>query len=98
MPAPARPPAGEAWRIARARDSRVELYGPDGFHPTPEGTYLAALVLYGTLYAQSPVGSPGRLSDRDSRVLVDIPPARARLLQEAAAEAIRRFGGDGSRR
>jgi hypothetical protein len=84
-------PAGDAWRIARSRDPRVELYGPDGFHPTPEGTYLAALVLYGALYGQTPVGSPGRLTDGSgSKVFVDVSPARARLLQEAAAEASRR--------
>ena len=39
-------PAGDAWRAAWAADARLPLYGPDGFHPSPMGTYLAALVIY----------------------------------------------------
>jgi hypothetical protein len=39
-------PAGEAWRAAWAEDPALPLYGPDGFHPSPLGTYLAALVVY----------------------------------------------------
>ena len=39
-------PAGEAWRSAWAIDATLPFYGPDGFHPSPVGTYLAALVVY----------------------------------------------------
>lgn len=39
-------PAGEAWRAAWVEDPALPLYGPDGFHPSPLGTYLAALVVY----------------------------------------------------
>jgi hypothetical protein len=39
-------PAGEAWRAAWLVDPSLPLYGPDGFHPAPLGTYLAALVVY----------------------------------------------------
>lgn len=39
-------PAGEAWLDARALDEHVALYGGDRFHPSPLGTYLAALVMY----------------------------------------------------
>jgi hypothetical protein len=39
-------PAGEAWRRAWAIDATLPFYGPDGFHPSPVGTYLAALVVY----------------------------------------------------
>jgi hypothetical protein len=39
-------PAGEAWRAAWAVDPTLALYGPDGFHPSAMGTYLAALVVY----------------------------------------------------
>jgi hypothetical protein len=37
-------PAGDAWRAAWAADATLPLYGADGFHPSPAGTYLAALV------------------------------------------------------
>lgn len=78
-------PAGEAWRIAWETDPDVALYGPDGFHPSLLGTYLAALVMY------------EQLSELDARDLpATIPPGGgsvpieadvALLLQEAAHEA-----------
>ena len=38
-------PVGEAWRSAWRIDPNIALYGPDGFHPSLMGTYLAALVV-----------------------------------------------------
>ncbi len=52
-------PAGVAWQTALARDSTLDLWKPDGSHPTLAGTYLAACVLYATLYFESPVGLSG---------------------------------------
>jgi hypothetical protein len=74
---------GEAWRIAWRRDSRLPLYGADGFHPSPTGTYLAALVMYQQISGRSVVGLPTPISSVD--------PAAVRVLQEAAAEANDRF-------
>lgn len=86
-------PVGEAWRAAWKRDPRTDLYSSDGLHPTVGGSYLAALVMYEALYGQTPLGLPERLTDKTgTSPLVDLPPAQARLLQEAAAEANRRFG------
>jgi hypothetical protein len=53
------------------------------FVPGPVGTYLA---VYGGLYDASPVGLPAALGRRGVRS--SVPEARARLLQEAAAEAL----------
>lgn len=39
-------PAGEAWRTAWRSDASLIFYSPGGLHPTPLGTYLAALVIY----------------------------------------------------
>lgn len=47
-------PAGEAWLEAWEIDSDVELYGPDRFHPSPLGTYAAALVMYEQLSGHDP--------------------------------------------
>jgi len=55
-------PAGEAWLAAWERDSTLSLYGSDNFHPSPMGTYLAALVIY------------ERITGRDAR---DLPAAGA---------------------
>lgn len=38
--------AVDAWRAAWAVDPSLPLYGPDGYHPSPLGTYLTTLVLY----------------------------------------------------
>jgi hypothetical protein len=78
-------PAGEAWQQAWARDSTLPLYAADGFHPSPMGTYLAALMVFQRLYQHSPV-------DVQASAVVDgrvqaWPPATVRLLQEAAAAA-----------
>jgi hypothetical protein len=76
-------PVGEAWREAWRRDPDVPLYGPDGFHPTPTASYLAALVIYQQISGRSPVGLPA---------LTEMPADRALLLQEAARDANARFG------
>ena len=76
-------PVGEAWRAAWRRDPSMPLYGPDGFHPTPTATYLAALVIYQQISGRSPVGLPA---------LPQMSADRARVLQEAAQEANSQFG------
>jgi hypothetical protein len=84
-------PVGEAWREAGGRDGKLALYSPDGLHPTPAGSYLAALVMYGRLYEQSGVGLPGKLLLPGGAAAVELSDAHARILQEAAAEANRKF-------
>lgn len=71
-------PVGDAWREAWAADSKLALYGPDGFHPSPMGTYLAALVIYRQLTGTAPPVLPvfGTTADQ------------AALLQQAAERAI----------
>ena len=51
-------PVGEAWLAAQRLDPSIPLYAFDGLHPSGEGSYLAALVMYATLYAKSPIGLP----------------------------------------
>lgn len=47
-------PAGQAWRNAFRRRPAIRLYGPDAFHPSPLGSYLAALVAYTALTGELP--------------------------------------------
>ena len=84
-------PVGEAWRAAWRRDPKLKLYSADGLHPTLAGSYLAALVIYEQLYGQSPVGLPAKLRLRDG-AKIELPLEQARLMQEAAAEAHKKFG------
>ncbi|HTP00754.1 MAG TPA: DUF4886 domain-containing protein [Anaerolineales bacterium] len=48
-------PAGLAFAQALAEKPAMSLNAGDG-HPTPQGTYLAACVLYATIMGRSPVG------------------------------------------
>ncbi len=82
-------PAGDAWRAAWRRDPRLALYGPDGFHPTPLGSYLAAVVMFHVLTGDSPDDLPSSLSS-DARAFpaIELTPAQAAVLHGAAAEAV----------
>ena len=79
-------PVGEAWLAAQRIDPTTPLYAFDGLHPSVEGSYLAALVMYAVLYGKSPEGLPATLRLRaGSRLAVE--PRVAFVLQRAAAEA-----------
>lgn len=72
-------PAGLAFaRSLQARPDLI-LYSQDG-HPTLYGTFLAACVLYGTIFGKTPVGNP--YSDRDIR------PEIRDYLQRIAAQSL----------
>ena len=71
-------PVGDAWREAWAKDSKLALYGPDGFHPSQMGTYLAALVIYRQLTGTAPPVLPAFGTTAD----------QAALLHQAAERAV----------
>lgn len=79
-------PAGLAWRAAWRRSPQLPLYGPDGFHPSPLGTYLTALVVLAGLMDEPPIGLPFRI-DRPGFQL-EVSAVRAKLLRDAATEAL----------
>jgi hypothetical protein len=85
-------PVGDAWRAAWRHDSHLALYGNDGLHPSPMGTYVAALVMYQQLTGRSPIGLP-RTLESPSGVFpaIVLPADQAALLQRAADEANARF-------
>jgi hypothetical protein len=84
-------PAGEAWRTAWASDPQLPLYGPDGYHPSELGTYLAALVVYEGVTGNDSRALPDQalVAGRD----LSLSESRVRLLQEAAHQAVIRFAG-----
>jgi hypothetical protein len=49
-------PVGLAWRLARTRDSLVDLWQADNCHATLKGSYLGACVFYARLFDANPVG------------------------------------------
>ncbi len=78
-------PAGDAWIAALAADPAVPLYGPDGFHPSAAGTYVAALVLLGRLRGIDPLGLPAVIPGPGG-----YGADRVRSLQRAARAALDR--------
>ena len=84
-------PVTEAWNSTWKRDPNFALYSFDQLHPTVPASYLAALVIYGTLLSKTPVGLPRRLTLR-SGTGITIQQSDADLLQAAAAEAVATYG------
>ena len=74
-------PAGDAWRAALHADPAIALYGPDGFHPSRAGSWLAALTIYCGLTGRAPDGL-GRFPD-------GFPEATAPLVAAASAALAR---------
>jgi hypothetical protein len=72
-------PAGLAFERALKGKPDLTLYIDDG-HPTLEGTYLAACVLYGKIFEQSPLGN--------AYVDPKISAETAAYLQQAAAASL----------
>jgi hypothetical protein len=82
-------PVASAWLIAADMDRTIALYSQDGLHPSPAGSYLAALVMFQQLYDRSPVGLPARVRlDVDGAPILSVTAAQAATLQAAAAEAV----------
>jgi hypothetical protein len=70
-------PAGTAFGASLGQRPSIALNIADG-HPTREGTYLAACVVYATLFAKSPVGNT---------YTSGLDPTTATYLQQVAATA-----------
>ena len=79
-------PAGLAWQTAWSRSPSLPLYGPDGFHPSPLGTYLAALVVTAGLTGQPPPAVAFSVNRPGFKLTVSA--ARARVLRTAAVDAL----------
>jgi hypothetical protein len=86
-------PIGIAWREALRTDPAAPLYGPDGYHPAPAGTLLAALTLYEKL-----VGRDVRAIPVESlvRLAAELTPAQVRALATAAHVASESLPPDSS--
>ena len=78
-------PAGDAWVAAWERKASLALYGGDGFHPSPLGSYLAALSIYAVLCDRSPAALDTRPIGVNALVLRGVSDADLRIVQEAAA-------------
>jgi hypothetical protein len=92
-------PVGLAWGRVR-QESSIPLFQPDGSHPLPAGSYLAACTLYATIFDRNPNGLPVKITGipvdlktekaepDKSATLVDLPENEAKVLQTAAWKAV----------
>jgi hypothetical protein len=81
-------PVGEGWRAAWRKDASLQFYGPDGFHPSPLGTYLAALMFFERITGRSPIGLPAPSTSRRAALgSIHLDARQLPLIQQAAAEA-----------
>lgn len=82
-------PAGEAWLGAWAVDPQLQLYSPDGYHPSELGTYLTALVVLEGITGHDASSLPAEAVVGGHTL--SLSAARVRQLQRAAHEAVARF-------
>ena len=67
-------PVGSAWEGLVQLEPQIALWQVDGVHPTPAGSYVAACVLYATVFGRSPEGLAfhAGLPDRDATAIQTI--------------------------
>lgn len=82
-------PAGEAWLAAWQVEPNLKLYGPDNFHPSLLGTYLAALTMFEQITGMDLNQLDPVIPGPDGDVQID--PAIALILQNAAKQANENF-------
>jgi len=69
-------PVAVAWKRVLTERPSLPLWAPDGYHPSPAGSYLAACVLYQALYGKPALAIP---------FAGGLPAADASFLQGVAA-------------
>ncbi|MEO6727037.1 MAG: SGNH/GDSL hydrolase family protein [Blastocatellia bacterium] len=86
-------PVGIAWESALNTKPQLALHIEDKSHPTPMGSYLAACVLYATIYGKSPEGLPSQITgiqiDHTGRIITgqDENKGQAELVNVNAEDA-----------
>jgi hypothetical protein len=90
-------PVGEAWNRAIAQGiaaanpyeadgaDQINLWAEDGYHASAYGSYLAALVIFGSVTGRDPRDLGG---DEEAAAELRIEPEQARMLQRIAFETL----------
>jgi hypothetical protein len=72
-------PVGVAWQSVSRADTEIELWDRDGSHPSLEGSYLTACVLFTVVSGESPQGLG---------YVAGLPEGTAHFLQDIAADSV----------
>ena len=75
-------PVGEAFHKFNNSHPGIDLYTQDLRHPSKEGSYMAAAVIFATLYGRSTFGNAG---------MMDLSPEIAYKIQKVADETVEEF-------
>ena len=83
-------PVGDAFSAALKSDPKTPLFGPDGFHPSPLGTFLAAVVIYQALQSRPEPFVPASLASSDGAFPpISLTPGLRDLVRAAAQQGHR---------
>ena len=83
-------PTGAGWTNAWRRDPELRLYGPDDFHPSPIGSFLAALMLFEALSGAPPADMDRAIRTSEALESVKLSAQQLKLVQEAAVQGAAR--------
>ena len=75
-------PVGEAFYKFNNSHPEIDLYTSDLRHPSKEGSYMAAAVIFSTLYGRSTFGNAG---------IMNLTPEIAYKIQKVADETVEEF-------
>jgi hypothetical protein len=75
-------PVGEAFYKFHNVHPEIDLYTSDLRHPSKEGTYMAAAVIFSTLYGKSTFGNIG---------IMNLEPEDAKKIQKIADQTVEEF-------
>jgi len=99
-------PVGIVWQEVKTNHTNIELYLDDGSHPSPEGTYLVALVFYHSLfgdfssdlpyeiYGQNFDWNTGKTMKNEKVKLININESTAEILQTCVSRKIKEFNSN----
>lgn len=89
-------PVGEAWELARKLRPAIDLYNPDGSHPSNLGALLSATMFVGAITGEVPVRIPEwyQIKDQDGETveLNGIDNLDAVFFQKVARQVLDEYG------
>jgi hypothetical protein len=84
-------PAGMAWVEVEKVDRGLALYGPDGFHPAPLGSVVAAMTIVETLFEGSVHDLPSEMIPTRRNPDIRLPTETLETVVAAVERAVERY-------
>ncbi len=82
-------PVGEAWRLWHKKFPNTPLHSKDGSHPNTLGSYMAACVIYGAIWRESPEGLPTTVTS--GKNTLRLPSVPAKEAKKIANQTLKKF-------